>query len=183
MPRRFATPGRKPSMTICAFFTSGSTTSREGEDFRSRAKLLLLRFSVLNCTGTYDRPGSPRGGSTLITSAPRSAKIAVANGPGTNIEKSTTRTPRSGSQGSAAMLFEVRRRVDDQALDLADEHFHLLRAHGLGPDETEIPRAGVIGREIRLYVLLTREVAAHGGGSIQLCSAMPPSTTMEAPVT
>src|SRR6266850_7129982 len=154
MPRRFATPGRKPSMTICAFFTSGSTTSREGEDFRSRAKLLLLRFSVLNCTGTYDRPGSPRGGSTLITSAPRSAKIAVANGPGTNIEKSTTRTPRSGSQGSAPMLFEIRRRVDDQDLGalagddqqmhsvgrkeagLARLHlFHLLRAHGLGPDE------------------------------------------------
>src|SRR6266850_3643483 len=242
MPRRFATPGRKPSMTICAFFTSCSTTSREGEDFRSRVKLLLLRFSVLNCTGTYDRPGSPRGGSTLITSAPRSAKIAVANGPGTNIEKSTTRTPRSGSQGSAAMPFEVRRRVDDQdlgalagddqqmhrvggkeaglarlhlellaadfdvrvafeqvahlldslvrvrqralaALELAHQDFHLLRAHGFGPDQTEIPRAGVIGRGVWFYILLTHEVAAHGGGSIQLCSAMPPSTTMEAPVT
>src|SRR5437899_1363673 len=61
MPRRFATPGRKPSTTTCVFFTSFSTTCREGEDFRSRAKLLLLRFSVLNCTGTYARPGSPRG--------------------------------------------------------------------------------------------------------------------------
>src|SRR5882762_3230752 len=220
MPRRFATPGRKPSMTICAFFTSGSTTSREGEDFRSRAKLLLLRFSVLNCTGTYDRPGSPRGGSTLITSAPRSAKIAVANGPGTNIEKSSTRTPRSGSQGSAAMLFEIRRRVDDQdlgaltgddqqmhriggkeaglaglhlellaadldvrvafeqvahlldslvrvrqralaALDLAYQDFHLLRAHGFGPDQAEIPRAGVIGGRVRLHLARPDQKLLH----------------------
>src|SRR5712664_42152 len=242
MPRRFATPGRKPSMTMSAFFTSFSTRSEESFFFRSTARLRLLRFSVQNCTGTYDRPGSPRGGSTLITSGPRSAKIAVANGPGTNIEKSSTRTPRSGSQGSAAMLFEIRRRVDDQdlgalagddqqmhrvggkeaglaglhlellaadldvrvafeqvahlldspvrvrqralaALELAHQDFHLLRAHGFGPDQTEIAGAGVIGRGVRLYVLLTHEVAAHGGGSIQLCSAMPPSTTMEAPVT
>src|SRR2546428_36469 len=242
MPRRLATPGRKPSMTMSARFTSFSTRSAESFLFRSTARLRLLRFSVLNCTGTYARPGSPRGGSTLITSAPRSAKIAVANGPGTNIEKSTTRTPRSGSQGSAAMLFEIRRRVDDQdpgapagddqqmhrvggkeaglarlhlellaadfdvrvafeqvahlldslvrvgqralaALDLAYQDFQLLRAHGLGPDQAEIPRAGVVGRGIRRYVLLTHEVAAHVGGSIQLCSAMPPSTTMEAPVT
>src|SRR5712664_1579710 len=211
MPRRFATPGRKPSMTMSAFFTSFSTRSEESFFFRSTARLRLLRFSVQNCTGTYDRPGSPRGGSTLITSGPRSAKIAVANGPGTNIEKSSTRTPRSGSQGSAAMLFEIRRRVDDQdlgalagddqqmhrvggkeaglaglhlellaadldvrvafeqvahlldslvrvrqralaALDLAYQDFHLLRAHGFGPDQAEIPRAGVIGGRVRLHL-------------------------------
>src|SRR3989454_8060529 len=211
MPRRLATPGRKPSMTMSARFTSFSTRSAESFLFRSTARLRLLRFSVLNCTGTYARPGSPRGGSTLITSAPRSAKIAVANGPGTNIEKSTTRTPRSGSQGSAAMLFEIRRRVDDQdlgalagddqqmhgvggkeaglarlhlellaadldvrvafeqvahlldslvrvgqralaALDLAHQDFQLLRAHGLGPDQAEIPRAGVVGGRVRLHV-------------------------------
>src|SRR6266480_2075497 len=242
MPRRIATPGRKPSMTMSAFFTSFSTTSAESFLLRSTARLRLLRFSVRNCTGMYDRPGSPPGGSTLITSAPRSAKIAVANGPGTNIAKSTTRTPRSGSQGSAAMLFEIRRRVDDQdlgalagddqqmhragrkeaglarlhlelpaadfdvgvafeqvahlldslvrvrqralaALELADDHLELLRADRLRSDETEIAGAGVIGRGVRTHVLLTHEVAAHGGGSIQLCSAMPPSTTMEAPVT
>src|SRR5260221_11415882 len=36
----------------------------------------------------------------MITEAPRSARIAEQNGPGTNIEKSATRTPASGSQGS-----------------------------------------------------------------------------------
>src|SRR5437588_7428243 len=242
MPRRLATPGRKPSTTTCACSARRATTSPASGSLRLSAMLRLFRFSLANCTGTYERPGSPRGGSTLITSAPRSAKMAVANGPGTNIEKSTTRTPRSGSQGSATMLFEIRRRVDDQdlgalagddqqmhrvgrkeaglarlhlellaadfdvrvafeqvahlldslvrvrqralaVLELAYDHLELLRADRLGPDETEIAGAGVIGRGVRPHVLLTHEVAAHGGGSIQLCSAMPPSTTMEAPVT
>ena len=100
MPRRLATPGRKPSTTTCACLTSFSTTLAASADFKSSAMLRLLRFSVPNCTGTYERPGSPRGGSTLITSAPRSASIDEANGPGTNIEKSTTWMPSSGSQGS-----------------------------------------------------------------------------------
>src|SRR5438552_4246208 len=100
MPRRCATPGRKPSTTTCACLTSFSTTLAASADFKSSAMLRLLRFSVPNCTGTYERPGSPRGGSTLITSAPRSASIDEAKGPGTNIEKSTTWMPASGSQGS-----------------------------------------------------------------------------------
>ena len=37
----------------------------------------------------------PRGGSTLMTSAPRSARTWAASGPATNAEKSTTRTPSS----------------------------------------------------------------------------------------
>src|SRR5439155_25388523 len=100
MPNRFATPGRNPSTTTCACLTSFSTTAAASADFKSSAMLRLLRFSVSNCTGTYERPGSPRGGSTLITSAPRSASIDEANGPGTNIEKSTTCVPASGSHGS-----------------------------------------------------------------------------------
>ena len=38
---------------------------------------------------------SPSGGSTLITSAPRSASTSAASGPATNAEKSSTRTPAS----------------------------------------------------------------------------------------
>src|SRR5437762_10515440 len=106
MARRFATPGRKPSITTCAFSTSRVTTSPAWRCFRSSAMLRLLRFSVSNCTGTYERPGSPRGGSTLITSAPRSARIDEAKGPGTNIEKSTNLTPSSGSHGSDIGRFD-----------------------------------------------------------------------------
>src|SRR3982750_3085719 len=105
MPRRFATPGRKPSTTTSALATSLPTTLAASACLRSSEMLRLLRFSVSNCTGTYERPGSPRGGSTLITSAPRSARIEDAKGPGTNIEKSTTLTPSSGNQGSDMRWF------------------------------------------------------------------------------
>src|SRR5579859_5185577 len=152
-----------------------------------------------------------------MTSAPRSARIAEQNGPGTNIEKSTTVTPASGSHGSA-WAFKVRRRVDYEharslarddeemglagreearvarrhleflardfgvrraleeiahlldpgvemrqralaALDFADQHFHLLRAHGLGADQAEIARAGVVGGRVRFDVALPDEIA------------------------
>src|SRR5437762_94466 len=106
MPRRFATPGRKPSTTTSARSTSFSTTALASAFLRSTAMLRLFRFSVSNCTGTYERPGSPRGGSTLITSAPRSARIDEAKGPGTNIEKSTNLTPSSGSHGSDIGRFD-----------------------------------------------------------------------------
>src|SRR5438094_7887674 len=130
MPRRLATPGRKPSTTTCACLTSFSTTLAASADFKSSAMLRLLRFSVPNCTGTYERPGSPRGGSTLITSAPRSARIDEAKGPGTNIEKSTTRTPSSGSQGSDMRWFyPVMQR--DAAID-HDRRAGDIRAKALG---------------------------------------------------
>src|ERR687887_2000889 len=100
MPSRFATPGLKPSITTCACAARRATISAASGSLRLSAMLRLLRFSVLNCTGTYERPGSPRGGSTLMTSAPRSARIDEAKGPGTNIEKSITWMPASGSHGS-----------------------------------------------------------------------------------
>src|SRR5437762_2645024 len=122
MPRRFATPGRKPSSTMCASLTRRCTTSRDSVFFKSIAILRLLRFSVSNCTGTYERPGSPFSASTLITSAPRSASIAEAKGPGTNIEKSITRIPLRGSQGSARSL-KIGRRINHQ-------HLHAFARHG-----------------------------------------------------
>jgi hypothetical protein len=39
---------------------------------------------------------SPPGRSILITSAPDSASISVANGPGRSVVKSRTRMPESG---------------------------------------------------------------------------------------
>ena len=59
----------------------------------SSAKLTL---SVPNF-GTYERISSPRPGrSILITSAPASASIRVASGPGRSVLKSSTRMPASG---------------------------------------------------------------------------------------
>src|SRR2546423_12252715 len=137
MASRLATPGRNPSRTMRASRTSRCTTSRAAGFFRSMAMLRLFRFSVSNCTGTYERPGSPLSISTFVTSAPRSASIAEANGPGTNIEKSTTRIPRRGSQGSARSL-KIRRRVNHQ-------HLHALTrdsedVHDAGRKEARLPR-------------------------------------------
>src|SRR3546814_8683516 len=48
---------------------------------------------------------SPAGASTLMTSAPRSAKACVAIGPRTTAVRSMTRMPSSGPAG--ACLFEI----------------------------------------------------------------------------
>src|SRR5688572_28012675 len=61
------------------------------------------------------------------------------------------------------------------ALDLAENHFDVLRSH-----QPVVARAGMVRRRIRLHVGLSDQVL---DGGIQLCRAMPPSTTMEAPVT
>ena len=52
------------------------------------------------------RSGSrrPPGGSTLTTSAPRSARSIVANGPARTVEQSAIRMPTSGPGGVAARL-------------------------------------------------------------------------------
>src|SRR4051812_17137257 len=46
--------------------------------------------------GPQARATSPVGGSTLITSAPRSASSIVQNGPDSTWVRSTTRSPASG---------------------------------------------------------------------------------------
>src|SRR5262245_27444946 len=47
---------------------------------------------------------SPSGGSTLITSAPKSARICVAYGPITTVVRSRTRTPCSGPAIRASLF-------------------------------------------------------------------------------
>ena len=49
------------------------------------------------------RVTSPSGGSTLITSAPRSARSIVASGPARTVEQSATRMPASGPVGASLM--------------------------------------------------------------------------------
>ena len=56
--------------------------------------LRLPRATDAKISG-YDRIGSPPGGSTLSTSAPRSASICVACGIGRQIDRSSTRMPSS----------------------------------------------------------------------------------------
>src|SRR3954468_14571747 len=79
-----------------------STMSRPSTCLRSTARLFLLRLK----TGKKPTPAassrrvlSPSSGSTLITSAPRSASMSPHDGPITMCANSTTRTPsRSGTE-------------------------------------------------------------------------------------
>src|SRR5204863_21390 len=58
--------------------------------------------------------------STLITSAPRSAMCRVASGPAQPIDRSTMRTPSSGSL--AGVVRGPRGRIDDESLPLHRRH-------------------------------------------------------------
>src|SRR6267378_6783633 len=55
--------------------------------------------------GNAKRETSGRGGSILITSAPRSSNVRAQSGPASTREKSTTRMPESGPLMSAPREF------------------------------------------------------------------------------
>src|SRR5687767_555895 len=102
-PSLSSAPGRKFSVSTSAFLSSLRTRSRPSGFCRSIARLFLLRLN----TGKNPAPAassrrvlSPAGGSTLITSAPRSASTSPQDGPITMCANSTTRTPSSGSTKS-----------------------------------------------------------------------------------
>ena len=94
MPRRSATPTRKLCSTTSARLSSCSTTGRASGAPMFSARLRLPRWHAATAYAAA-RMASPSGGSTLTTSAPRSARISAASGPATNAEKSTTRRPAS----------------------------------------------------------------------------------------
>src|SRR5271170_5599446 len=55
--------------------------------------------------GNAKRETSGRGGSILMTSAPRSSNVRAQNGPASTREKSTTRMPESGPLTAAPREF------------------------------------------------------------------------------
>lgn len=61
-------------------------------------RLTLRKYvlSPLTVTANF-LESSPSGGSTLITSAPRSPSSMVQNGPAMTLDRSRTLTPSSGS--------------------------------------------------------------------------------------
>src|SRR6516164_1081159 len=61
--------------------------------------------------GNAKRDTSGRGGSTLMTSAPRSSNVRAQSGPASTREKSTTRMPESGPLMSAPREFGEARAV------------------------------------------------------------------------
>src|SRR6267142_5669245 len=102
-PSLSSAPGRKFSVSTSLRSTSLSTRSRPSGCLRSIARLFLLRLN----TGKKPAPAcsrrrvlSPSSGSTLITSAPRSASMRPHEGPITMCANSTTRTPSSSGTES-----------------------------------------------------------------------------------
>src|SRR5215475_13741595 len=67
------------------------------------------------------RSRSPSGGSTLITSAPMSARCCVANGPNSTAVRSITFTPASGP-GIASLPHTQHVAVGDLLLFLRRQH-------------------------------------------------------------
>src|SRR5215472_6679070 len=61
--------------------------------------------------GNAKRDTSGRGGSILVTSAPRSSNVRAQSGPASTREKSTTRMPESGPLMSAPGEFGKARAV------------------------------------------------------------------------
>src|SRR6185295_2960139 len=90
-------------MKTSAFSASLSRTLRADSCLRSRTIERLLRFTARKnapMSGFFMGPScrvvSPSGGSTLMTSAPRSPSCWAAQGPSTTVVQSMTRTPWSG---------------------------------------------------------------------------------------
>src|SRR6267154_2240760 len=88
------------TMSTSAHLTSFSRTCGALGDFRSSVKPRLLRLAKCHGYGSFDcgcggiwcpcLQRSPDGGSTLITSAPKSDKITAALGPAMKLARSAT---------------------------------------------------------------------------------------------
>src|SRR6478752_844787 len=105
MPQRSSVPGLKFSITTSTCAVRSRTSARPGSVRRSTATDRLLRAIAghqrlrPSTVTPHPRIGSPvPGGSTLITSAPRSPSSWPANGPAMNEPSSRTRRSASGGR-------------------------------------------------------------------------------------
>src|SRR3954447_1722162 len=91
-PSRSITPGRKPSISASALASKSSTCAIAALSFRSSSTTLRPR------TATAFKFFLAPTRSSVTTSAPMSASIMQANGPGPMPANSTTRKPASGPE-------------------------------------------------------------------------------------
>src|SRR5215475_3628723 len=104
-------------MNTSAQVTSSCRTCWALGDFRSSVMLRLLRLLRCHWYGSSDSgcgailcpnlQGSPFGGSTLMTSAPKSDRITAAAGAATKLEKSTTLSPEKILSFAIGVLLNV----------------------------------------------------------------------------
>src|SRR5581483_10533597 len=110
-PRRSVAPGTKFSISTSARAARSRTSLAPSGRWRSTAIPRLLRFTAANTALMPPRPARPRqsrrssprpGRSTLMTSAPRSARSMAQYGPATTREQSSTRMPARSAGVSGA---------------------------------------------------------------------------------
>src|SRR5688572_11154669 len=118
-------PGLKFSVTTSDVEINLEINSKPSLALISTARLFLLRLN----TGKNPAPAccrrrvlSPSSGSTLMTSAPRSASTSPQVGPMTMCANSTTRTPSSGSTESLGNAGEGHVPVDLLIGQRGDHH-------------------------------------------------------------
>jgi len=100
MPKRSPTPGRNPSTITWEFRVKAKKISFALGDLRFKVRLFLFRLrsrkrmpQPLMEGFSWRNQSPPSGFSTLITSAPKSARRWVQYGPGRVTVKSRTRKP------------------------------------------------------------------------------------------
>src|SRR4051794_31892534 len=127
--QRSSVPGRKFSMSTSASRASASSSSWPRSSRRLSVMQRLLRTSTGHSRllpSIWPRPhsriesGLP-GGSTLITSAPRSPSSRPANGPASMPPSSRTRSPASGPAPPSGAGFEC---CDERVPGLIDVLLH-----------------------------------------------------------
>ena len=101
MPHFAIWPPRKPSTRMSACFSSSKNQARPAPSFTFMHSERVLRRSICvpqPCSAWFvgREVSRPRGLSTPMTSAPRSASRLQANGPAMAMVRLTTFTPCSG---------------------------------------------------------------------------------------
>src|SRR6266571_4068176 len=104
------------STTTSAVFASSSNIARPRGDFRFSVTPFLHEFSSRKnhassprLSESAVRPGSPVGGSILMTSAPSHASIWVQDGPASYWVRSRTRIPASAFGIAVSLLLDLQR--------------------------------------------------------------------------
>src|SRR5712691_7083415 len=115
-PRRSRAPGPRFSTTTSAFLAISRKSARPRSDLRLRVTPFLFELrsrknqaSSPRLSESALRPGSPVGGSILMTSAPSHASIWVALGPASYCVRSRTRIPSRALGIGCRLLGRVRR--------------------------------------------------------------------------
>src|SRR5437773_7510852 len=126
MPRRAATPGRKPSSTTSASAARRRKTSRPAACLRLSVMLRLLR-----ARNEMPMPNGSSGAATTSTSMPRSASSVEQNGPAAGARG------RGASSARARGPASVERRLEDHRAVLVEEE---ERRRGRRPPLALAPR-------------------------------------------